>query len=164
MFAEEKSEEVEAYRQWAGWLNTLRPACLPLFLLYWLQSFTRRCSIEFQSWVQRIDKGFVHSLHQVIITSLLEDKQTFKHGRRWSKCIVLPTVLRSKKKKKWMMMKSSSVPLASLNSRYFEDYSILNYSNHVQSDNKDFSCALGSIIAICTCPPSKVCVPFSPSP
>ena len=25
------------------------------------------------------------------------------------------------------MMKSSSVPLASLNSRYFEDYSILNY-------------------------------------
>src|SRR6185437_1866075 len=30
-----------------------------------------------------------------------------------------------------MMMKSSSVPLASLNSRYFEDYSILNYSNHV---------------------------------
>jgi len=61
-------------------------------------------------------------------------------------------------------MKSSSVPLASLNSRYFEDYSILNYSNHVQSDNKDFSCALGSTVAICTCPPSKVCVPFSPSP
>jgi len=50
-----------------------------------------------------------------------------------------------------MMMKSSSVPLASLNSRYFEDYSILNYS-------------LGSTVAICTCPPSKVCVPFSPSP
>jgi len=63
-----------------------------------------------------------------------------------------------------MMMKSSSVPLASLNSRYFEDYSILNYSNHVQSDNKDFSRALGSTVAICTCPPSKVCVPFSPSP
>ena len=54
-----------------------------------------------------------------------------------------------------MMMKSSSVPLASLNSRYFEDYSILNYSNHVQSDNKDFSCALGSTVAICTCPPSS---------
>ena len=63
-----------------------------------------------------------------------------------------------------MMMKSSSVPLASLNSRYFEDYSILNFSNHVQSDNKDFSYALGSTIAICTRPPSKVCVPFSPSP
>ena len=31
---------------------------------------------------------------------MLEDKQTFKHGGRWSKCIVLPTVLRSKKKKK----------------------------------------------------------------
>jgi len=61
-------------------------------------------------------------------------------------------------------MKSSSVPLASLNSGYFEDYSILNYSNHVQSDNKDFSRALGSTVAICTCPPSKVCVPFSPSP
>ena len=61
------------------------------------------------------------------------------------------------------MMKSSSVPLASLDSRYFEDYSILNYSNHVQSDNKDISCALGSTVAICTCPPSKVCVPFSPS-
>ena len=53
------------------------------------------------------------------------------------------------------MMKSSSVPFASLNSRYFEDYSILNYSNYVQSDNKDFSCALGSTVAICTCPPSK---------
>ena len=61
-------------------------------------------------------------------------------------------------------MKSSSVPFASLNSGYFEDYSILNYSNHVQSDNKDFSRALGSTVAICTCPPSKVCVPFSPSP
>ena len=46
----------------------------------------------------------------------------------------------------------------------FEDYSILNYSNYVQSDNKDFSCALGSTVSICTCPPSKVCVPFSPSP
>ena len=56
-----------------------------------------------------------------------------------------------------MMMTSSSVPLASSNSKYFEDYSILNYSNHVQSDNKDFSYALGSTIAICTCPPSKVC-------
>ena len=50
-----------------------------------------------------------------------------------------------------MMMKSSSIPLASLNSRYFEDYSILNYS-------------LGSTVAICPCPPYKVCVPFSPSP
>ena len=48
--------------------------------------------------------------------------------------------------------------------RYFEDYSILNYSNHVQSNNKDFSCALGSTVAIYTCPPSKVCAPFSPSP
>ena len=88
-------------------------------------------------------------------------------GGRWSKCIMLPTFLRSKKKekkRKKMMMKSSSVLLASLNSGYFEDYSILNYSNHVQSDNKDFSCALGSTVAICTCPPSKVCVPFSPSP
>ena len=27
-----------------------------------------------------MDKGFVHSLHQVIITSLLEDKKKFKHG------------------------------------------------------------------------------------
>jgi len=71
---------------------------------------------------------------------------------------------RKEKKRKKMMMKSSSVPFASLNSKYFEDYSILNYSNHVQSDNKDFSCALGSTVAICTCPPSKVCVPFSPSP
>ena len=35
----------------------------------------------------------------MIITSLLEDKQTFKHGGR-SKCIVLPTVLRSKKKER----------------------------------------------------------------
>jgi len=89
-------------------------------------------------------------------------------GGRWSKCILLPTDLKSKKKerikKEKMMMKSSSVPLASLNSRYFEDYSILNYSNHVQSDNKDFSRALGSTVAICTSPPSKVCVPFSPSP
>ena len=68
------------------------------------------------------------------------------------------------KERKKMMMKSSSVTLASLNSKYFEDYSILNYSNHVQSDNKDFSYALGSTVAICTCPPSKVCVPFSPSP
>ena len=42
----------------------------------------------------------MHSLHQVIITSLLEDKQTFKHGGRWSKCIVLPTVLGSKKKER----------------------------------------------------------------
>ena len=31
---------------------------------------------------------------------MLEDKQTFKHGGRWSKCIVLPTVLRSKKERK----------------------------------------------------------------
>jgi len=31
---------------------------------------------------------------------LLEDKQTFKHGGRWSKCIVLPTVLRKEKKRK----------------------------------------------------------------
>ena len=31
---------------------------------------------------------------------MLEDKQTFKHGGRWSKCIVLPTVLRSKKKER----------------------------------------------------------------
>ena len=60
------------------------------------------------------------------------------------------------------MMKSSSVPFASLNSKYFEDYSILNYSNHAQSDNKDFSCALGSTVAICTCPPSKVFVPSLP--
>ena len=29
---------------------------------------------------------------------MLEDKQKFKHGGRWSKCIVLPVVLRSKKK------------------------------------------------------------------
>ena len=50
---------------------------------------------------------------------------------------------KKKKEKKKMMMKSSSVPFASLNSKFFEDYSILNYSNHVQSDNKDFSCALG---------------------
>ena len=71
-----------------------------LFLLCWLQSFTRRCSLEFQSYVHRIDKGFVHSLHQVIITSLLEDNQMFKHGGRWSKCIVLPMVLRSKKKER----------------------------------------------------------------
>ena len=77
-----------------------RPAGLPLFLLCWLQSFTRRCSLEFQSRVQRIDKGLLHSLHQVIITSLLEDKQTFKHGGRWSQCIVLPMVLRSKKKER----------------------------------------------------------------
>ena len=54
--------------------------------------------------------------------------------------------------------------LGSFSFRYFEDYSILNYSNHVQSDNKDFSRALGSTVAICTYPPSKVCVPFSPSP
>ena len=71
---------------------------------------------------------------------------------------------RKESKNKKMIMKSSSVPFASLNSKYFEDYSILNYSNYVQSDNKDFSCALGSTVAICTCPPSKVCVPFSPSP
>lgn len=71
---------------------------------------------------------------------------------------------KEKKGKEKMMMKSSSVPFSSLNSKYFEDYSILNYSNHVQSDNKDFSCALGSTVAICTCSPSKVCVPFSPSP
>ena len=77
-----------------------RSAGLPLFLLCWLQSFTRRCSLDFQSCVHRIDKSFVHSLHQVIITSLLEDKQTFKHGGRWSKCIVLPMVLRSKKKER----------------------------------------------------------------
>ena len=70
---------------------------------------------------------------------------------------------RKEKKRKKMMMKSSSVSFASLNSKYFEDYSILNYSNHVQSDNNDFNCALGSTVAICTCPPSKVCVPFSPS-
>ena len=69
-----------------------------------------------------------------------------------------------KNEMKQITMKSSSVLFASLNSRYFEDYSILNYSNHVQSDNKDFSRALGSIVAICTCPPSKVCVPFSPFP
>ena len=31
---------------------------------------------------------------------MLEDKQTFKHGGRWSKCIVLPMVLRSKKKER----------------------------------------------------------------
>ena len=31
---------------------------------------------------------------------MLEDKQTFKHGGSWSKCIVLPMVLRSKKKEK----------------------------------------------------------------
>ena len=125
----------------------------------------RRCSFEFQSWVQRIDTSFVHSLHQDIITSLLEDKQTFKHGGGVSAlCRQRFWGAKRKKKKKKMMMKSSSVPLASLNSKYFEDYSILNYSNHVQSDNKDFSCALESTVAICTCPPSKVCVPFSPSP
>ena len=38
---------------------------------------------------------------------------------------------KKKRKEKKMMMKSSSVPFASLNSKYFEDYSILNYSNHV---------------------------------
>jgi hypothetical protein len=32
-------------------------------------------------------------------------------------------------------------------------------SNHVQSDNEDFLCASGSLLAICTCPPiSSVCV------
>ena len=31
---------------------------------------------------------------------MFEDKQTFKHGGRWSKCIVLPMVLRSKKEEK----------------------------------------------------------------
>ena len=31
---------------------------------------------------------------------MLEDKQKFKLGGRWSKCIVLPTVLRSKKKER----------------------------------------------------------------
>ena len=46
---------------------------------------------------------------------------------------------KERKEKKKKMMKSSSVPFASLNSGYLEDYSILNYSNHVQSDNKDFS-------------------------
>ena len=45
-------------------------------------------------------KVFVHSLHQVIITSLLETSKRSSMGGRWSKCIVLPTVLRSKKKKK----------------------------------------------------------------
>ena len=71
---------------------------------------------------------------------------------------------KKKKKRKKMMMKSSSVLFASLNTKYFEDYSILNYFNDVQSDNKEFSCALGSTVAIYTCPPSKVCVPSSPSP
>ena len=86
---------------------------------------------------------------------------------------MLPMVLRSKKKERKKReerkkkMNDDEKLLCSfsfINSRYFEDYSILNYSNHVQSDNKDFSCALGSTVAICTCPPSKVCVPFSPSP
>ena len=105
--------------------------------------------------------------HSIKLSSLhcLRTSKCSSMGGRWSKCIVLPTVLRSKKKekkrkkkkRKKVMMKSSSVPFASLNSKYFEDYSILNYSNHVQSDNKDFSCALGSTVAICTCPPSKVC-------
>ena len=108
-----------------------------------------------------------HSIKLSSLHCLRTSKRSSMGG--WSKCIVLPTVLRSKKKerkikKRKMMMKSSSVSFASLNSKYFEDYSILNYSNHVQSDNKDFSCALGSIVAICTCAPSKVCVPFSPSP
>ena len=71
---------------------------------------------------------------------------------------------KKKKEEERKEKKSSSVRLASLNSRYFEDYSILNYFNRVQSDNKDFGCALESTVAICTCPPSKVCVPFSPSP
>ena len=31
---------------------------------------------------------------------MLEDKQKFKHGGKWSKCIVLPMVLRSNKKEK----------------------------------------------------------------
>jgi hypothetical protein len=35
-------------------------------------------------------------------------------------------------------------------SRLKDPYS---YSNHVQSDNEDFLCALGSLFAICTCPP-----------
>ena len=85
---------------------------------------------------------------------------------------MLPTILRSKKKerkkeeeKKEKKMNDDEKLLGSfsfIRLKYFEDYSILNYSNHVQSDNKDFSCALGSTVAICTCPPSKVCVPFSP--
>jgi hypothetical protein len=33
--------------------------------------------------------------------------------------------------------------------------------NHVQSDNKDFLCASGSLFAICTCPPISKCVYFS---
>jgi hypothetical protein len=45
-------------------------------------------------------------------------------------------------------------------SRLKDPYS---FSNHVQSDNEDFLCALGSLIAICTCPPiSSVCIFMSP--
>ena len=134
----------------------------------------RRCSIEFQSWVQRIDKVLcTHSIKLSSLHCLRTSKRSSMGGGGVSAlcCQRFWGAKRKKKRKKkkeeerkeknWMMMKSSLVPLASLNSRYFEDYSILNYSNHVQSDNKDFSCALGSTVAICTCPPSKVCVPFS---
>jgi hypothetical protein len=34
-------------------------------------------------------------------------------------------------------------------------------SNHVQSDNKDFFCASGSLFAIYTCPRISKCVYFS---
>jgi hypothetical protein len=44
----------------------------------------------------------------------------------------------------------------SMASRLKDPYS---FSNHVQSDNKDFLCASGSLFAICTCPPiSSVCI------
>jgi hypothetical protein len=37
-------------------------------------------------------------------------------------------------------------------SRGFKIKTHTHLSNHVQSDNEDFVCALGSLFAICTCP------------
>ena len=68
--------------------------------LCWLQSFARRCSLKFQSWVQRIDK--VLCTHSIKLSSLhcLRTNKSSSIGGRWSKCIVLPMLLRSRKKER----------------------------------------------------------------
>jgi hypothetical protein len=49
-------------------------------------------------------------------------------------------------------------------SRGFKIKTHTHLSNHVQSDNEDFVCASGSLLAICTCPliSKSVCLSLSP--
>lgn len=71
---------------------------------------------------------------------LPEVLQSEKKEKKWWGKIKKWWKERNNLRKQWKKKeeKCSSVPFASLSSRYFEDYSILKYFNHVQSNNQEF--------------------------